>query len=182
MRRLRNGTLKGSRAPRDGTRRAELAGSPRAKALLALCAAALAGPACWSSATRSRGGTAPTQTPVGSVTTCAGGEAPLPARADLAPIDALPDPFLSLDGTRITSADQWACRRVEIAARAAAYELGDKPDKPASVTGAFNAGQLTVTISDATGKTISFTAAVTPPTNAAAPPYPAMIGIGGISI
>ena len=31
----------------------------------------------------------------------------------------LPDPFLSLDGTRITRADQWACRRAEIAAQAA---------------------------------------------------------------
>src|SRR5262249_22626868 len=105
----------------------------------------------------------------------------LPALADLPTIDALPDPFQSLDGSRITGADQWACRRVEIAAQAAAYELGDKPDKPAVVTGAFSAGTLTVTAGDGNGKTVSFPATVTLPTTGTAP-YPAMIGIGGISI
>jgi len=114
------------------------------------------------------------------LTTCAGDQAPIPALADLPSIDALPDPFQSVDGTRITSADQWACRRVEIGAQAAAYELGDKPDKPASVTGAYSGGQLTVTASDGT-KTISFVATVTLPTTGTAP-YPAMIGVGGISI
>jgi hypothetical protein len=112
--------------------------------------------------------------------TCGGSEAPLPALADLPSIDDLPDPFLSLDGTRITSADQWACRRVEIAAQAAAYELGDKPDKPASVTGSLSGNQLTVTASDGT-KTVSFTAAITLPAGGD-PPYPAMIGMGGIAI
>jgi len=141
--------------------------------------------ACWSSGDRDRsgsgsGGRGPTQPPVGTVTTCSGGEAPLPALADLPTVAALPDPFASLDGTRITSADQWACRRVEIAAQAAAYELGDKPAKPASVTGAFDAGKLTVTASDG-ATTISFDATVTLPTTGMAP-YPAMIGIGGVSI
>jgi (4-O-methyl)-D-glucuronate---lignin esterase len=158
------------------------------KALLALLAPvlfALAGPSCWSSGSRGRGGsgtggTGPTQPPVGYVTTCAGDDAPLPALADLPTVDALPDPFQSMDGSRITGADQWACRRVEIGAQAAAYELGDKPDKPASVTGAYSGGQLTVTASDGT-KTVSFAATVTLPTTGT-PPYPAMIGIGGISI
>jgi hypothetical protein len=144
--------------------------------------------ACWSSGDRNRmptgsgggGGTGPTKPPIGSVTSCSGTEAPLPALADLPSIAELPDPFLSLDGTRITSADQWACRRVEIAAQAATYELGDKPAKPATVTGAFDAGKITVTASDGT-TTISFAATVTLPTTGTAP-YPAMIGIGGVSI
>jgi hypothetical protein len=139
--------------------------------------------ACWSSGDRDRsgsGGRGPTQPPVGTVTTCAGAEAPLPALADLPSVAALPDPFASLDGTRITSADQWACRKVEIAAQAAAYELGDKPARPASITGAFDGGKLTVTASDG-AKTISFDATVTLPTTGTAP-YPAMIGIGGVSI
>jgi hypothetical protein len=156
-----------------------------------LLAAASASLSCWSGANRSRGGgtgatggTGPTEPPVGMVATCTGGQAPLPALADLTTVDALPDPFQSLDGTRITSADQWACRRVEIGAQAAAYELGDKPDKPATVTGAFDGtstpAQLTVTASDGT-KMITFAATVTLPTTGT-PPYPAMIGIGGISI
>ncbi len=142
---------------------------------------------CWSSGDRNRtpsgsGGSGPTKPPVGSVTTCSDTEAPLPALADLPVIEALPDPFLSLDGTRIGRKDQWSCRRVEIAAQAAVYELGDKPAKPASVTGSFDAaaGKLTVTASDGT-KTISFAATVTLPAAGVAP-YPAMIGVGGVSI
>ena len=134
--------------------------------------------ACWSSGNRN--GT-PGSTGVGTVTTCSDTKATLPARDDLPVSDALPDPFQSLDGTQITRKDQWSsCRRAEIAAQAAAYELGEKPGKPASVTGAFDAGKLTVTASDGT-KSISFSATVTVPTSGAAP-YPAMIGIGGIAI
>jgi len=141
---------------------------------------------CWSGGNRNggsgSGGTGPRKPPVGMVTTCSDTEAPLPALDDLPTVDALPDPFLSLDGTRITRADQWACRRTEIAAQAAAYELGDNPGKPASVTGSFDAaaGKINVTASDGT-KTASFAATVTLPTTGTAP-YPAMIGIGGIAI
>jgi len=149
--------------------------------LLALLAAGAASLSCWSSGNRGGPGSV-VHPPVGSVTTCAGDTAPLPALIDLPRIDALPDPFQSIDGTRITSADQWTCRRVEIGAQAAAYELGDKPDKPASVTGAFSNGQLTVTVGDGNGKSISFVATVTPPTNGAQTPYPAMIGMGGVGI
>lgn len=141
--------------------------------------------ACWSSGNRSHvsgsGGTGGlTKPPVGMVATCGGTDAPLPALDDLTSTTALPDPFQSLDGTRITGAAQWECRRTEIAAQAAAYELGDNPGKPASVTGSFDAGKITVTASDGT-KTISFAATVTLPTTGSAP-YPAMIGIGGISL
>src|SRR5262245_51459357 len=126
--------------------------------VLAVLAAPLPLLSCWStgnrygSGTGGTGGSGPTQPPVGAVTTCSGTEAPLPALADLPVVDALPDPFQSLDGTRIASADQWACRRVEISAQAAAYELGDNPGKPASVTGAFDAAASTinVTVSDGT--------------------------------
>ena len=115
-------------------------------------------------------------------TTCSGTQAPLLALADLPNIAELPDPFLSLDGTRIARADQWACRRAEIAAQAEVYELGAKPGKPASVTGVFDAGTITVTASEG-GKTVSFAATITPPPpGKGTPPYPAMIGIGGISI
>src|SRR6476619_2749443 len=140
---------------------------------------------CWSGGNRTGGAGGggsggPTLPPVGSVATCAGTDAPLPALGDLQSTDALPDPFQSLDGARITGADQWDCRRVEIGAQAQAYELGDNPGKPSSVTGSFDAGTINVTASDGT-KAISFAATVTLPASGTAP-YPAMIGIGGISI
>jgi len=104
----------------------------------------------------------------------------LPDYAALPSIAKLPDPFQSTDGTRITRKDQWPCRRAEIGAQAQRYELGPKPAKPATVTGAFSNNQITVSVSDA-GKNMSFAATITLPTTGS-PPYPAMIGIGGISL
>jgi hypothetical protein len=109
----------------------------------------------------------------------------------LPPVAKLPDPFLSMDGTRITTKDQWACRRSEIGVQAQAYEFGTKPGKPAMVSGAMttvvtdpDAGTsspgITVTASDGT-TSVNFTATITLPTTGT-PPYPAMIGMGGIFI
>jgi hypothetical protein len=117
---------------------------------------------------------------LGPVTTCAGTPATFPGVGALPVVTALPDPFQAMDGTRIARADQWACRAAEIGAQAQTYELGTKPPKPATVTGSFDGSNLTVNVSNG-GKSISFTAAVTFPTTGTAP-YPAMIGIGGISI
>ena len=60
------------------------------------------------------------------------------------------------------------------------YELGDKPPKPAVVSGTVSSTQISVTAGDGT-TSISFTATVQLPTTGTAP-YPAMIGIGGISL
>jgi hypothetical protein len=152
---------------------------------LGFVAAAASSLACWSSGDRQRGnsgtgGSSSGLPPVGAVITCSGSEAPLPAREDLPEVAALPDPLLSLDGTRITSAAQWACRRDEIGAQAQAYELGPMPGAPASVTGASSGGQIVVTVADG-DKTISFAATISLPATGTAP-YPAMIGIGGVSI
>jgi hypothetical protein len=162
-------------------------------ALLALVVGGAPTLACWSTARPGTSGTgtgsggtggaaAPVPIPgdVGSVTTCAGTQATYYQPADLPATQSLPDPFLAMDGTRITKASQWACRRDEIGGQAMEYELGPKPGKPVTVTGSFDGATITVTASD--GKTtISFGAPVTFPSTGS-PPYPAMIGIGGISI
>jgi hypothetical protein len=95
-----------------------------------------------------------------------------------------------MDGTRITKQSQWGCRRNEIAVQAQQYELGSKPGKPSMVTGSLTTiippdggtpkPGIAVTASDGT-HTISFSAAITLP-SAGVPPFPAMIGIGGISL
>jgi hypothetical protein len=99
--------------------------------------------------------------------------------ADLKDIPKLPDPFKMLDGSAITTKDQWTCRRAEISAQLQKYELGVKPPKPESVTGAFSGGKLTVTVK-AGSKTMSFTASITAPSGTG--PYPAMIGLAGGSL
>jgi hypothetical protein len=113
-------------------------------------------------------------------TTCAGTTPTFPTLSNLPVITALPDPFLAMDGTRITRADQWACRAGEIGGQAQVYELGPKPGAPPQVTGSWDGTNITVNVTDGT-KSISFQAAVTLPTTGTAP-YPAMIGVGGISI
>jgi hypothetical protein len=92
----------------------------------------------------------------------------------------LPDPFMSLDGTRIKSTADWTCRRAEMMAQAEQYELGTKPPKPSVVTGSFANGAITVNVTEA-GMSGSFTAMIQYPPNGT-PPYPAMIGIDGIEL
>lgn len=96
--------------------------------------------------------------------------------ADLPHIAALPDPFLSINGTSLTQKQQWPCRRAEIAAQVQHYELGTKPVAPQQVTGTVSHEKITVTVKE-NGKEISFDATIILPTTGTAP-YPAIIGIG----
>jgi hypothetical protein len=63
---------------------------------------------------------------------------PLPSIGELPIIEALPDPFEWSDGSgRITSVDDWRCRRAEIGAEVEHYELGTKPEPPESLEASF---------------------------------------------
>jgi hypothetical protein len=106
--------------------------------------------------------------------------ATLPTFASLPSNAKLPDPFKSLDGTRIAQKNQWTCRRAEISAELQQFELGAKPPPPTSTTGSVSSNSIVVNVTNA-GKSISFTATVTPPTGGKAP-YPALIAIGGTSL
>jgi hypothetical protein len=100
----------------------------------------------------------------------------LPQLAGLSANPALPDPFLSSNGHRITTRAEWTCRRAEIAAQVQEYELGPKPPKPSIVTGALEKDTLTVTAGEP-GRTVSFSVDITRPSNATGP-VPALIVIG----
>lgn len=100
----------------------------------------------------------------------------LPAASSLPNNANLPDPFKKLDGTRITSKDQWWCRRQEILKQAYNYIYGEKPTPPESVTGSVSGNSITVNVSDK-GKSISFNASITVPSGSG--PFPVMIGYGG---
>jgi hypothetical protein len=92
----------------------------------------------------------------------------------------LPDPFTSANGTKITTKAQWPCRAQEISQLFQKYELGTLPPAPSSVTATYSAGSIKVTVSDG-GKSITFSAKISTPSSGKAP-YPAIIGIGGMSI
>ncbi len=96
-------------------------------------------------------------------------------------IEEMPDPFTMQDGTAVTSRSQWICRRAEISALLQKWELGAKPEKPASVTGSLSGNSLTVTVSDGEGNELSFAASITYPDGGSAP-YPAVIAPAGGSL
>ncbi|MEU5873392.1 cellulose binding domain-containing protein [Glycomyces sp. NPDC047369] len=87
----------------------------------------------------------------------------------------LPDPFTKIDGTRITTRDQWECRRSEIKELAERTVYGDKP-QPDSVTGTVTSSRITVNVSD-NGRSTSFSATVQLPSGSG--PFPAVIVYGG---
>ena len=104
----------------------------------------------------------------------------IPAFSALTSVASLPDPFTSMSGTRIANKSDWTCRRAEISAELQQFELGAKTPAASTVTGSASGGNITVNVTSG-GKSISFMATVTLPTTGKAP-YPAMIGIGGISL
>lgn len=105
----------------------------------------------------------------------------LPGFNQLPAIASLPDPFESLDGQRITTKEQWTCRRAEIAAEVQQFELGPKPAKPSIVTGSFANGVLTVTAGEP-GRTVNFDLPITRPAGAPAGRIPLVITLNGSSL
>lgn len=72
----------------------------------------------------------------------------------------LPDPFTFLDGTKVTTKEQWDCRRKEILAIAAKYLYAPVPPAPDAVTGTVDGGAITIAVTVG-GTTANFTANVT---------------------
>jgi len=88
----------------------------------------------------------------------------------------LPDPFKKIDGTRIAGKSDWRCRREEIRKLAEKYVYGEKPPKPASVTGTVSRTRITVNVTN-NGRTAAFSASVDLPSGPG--PFPAVLVVGG---
>ncbi|GGN94225.1 hypothetical protein GCM10010112_83330 [Actinoplanes lobatus] len=91
----------------------------------------------------------------------------------------LPDPFTRINGTRISTTADWRCRRAEIREMAETYVYGQKPAKPATVTGSVSTTSITANVSDQ-GKSTSFSASVQLPSTGTAP-YPAVFVLAGVA-
>ena len=89
----------------------------------------------------------------------------------------LPDPFMGLDGKRISTKAEWKCRREEIGAMFEKLMFGTKPRNPEKVEGSYSGGTLTINVTDK-GKSGKFSVKIS---NAGTKdkPKPAMIGFGG---
>ena len=101
----------------------------------------------------------------------------LPSSAQLEELATLPDPFLGLNGARITAKSQWRCRREEIKQLAERFIYGPKPVKPESVTGTVTDTNVSVTV-EREGRTATFSASISMPAGVTGP-VPAVIGYGG---
>ena len=104
---------------------------------------------------------------------CAAPPAPV-AFSALPAIANLPDPFLMTNGTRITTKDQWRCRRAEIKSIVEYWESGPKGAPPTSLTATLSGGKLTVV---ATQGSTSITLSGTLSTPSGNGPFPLIIGM-----
>ncbi|UED83297.1 cellulose-binding protein [Streptomyces profundus] len=107
-----------------------------------------------------------------------GAHCAVPSPGPATPEQLLPDPFTRLDGTRITEAADWECRRAEIRELAESTVYGEKPDPPQSVTGTVSTNGITVNVTDQ-GRSASFSASVELPSGTGAGPVPAVVVLGG---
>ncbi|GAA3592454.1 hypothetical protein GCM10022419_089150 [Nonomuraea rosea] len=100
----------------------------------------------------------------------------LPDAGSLPTNSRLPDPFRKLDGTRMSAKSEWRCRREEIKRLAEKFVYGEKPGKPASVTGTVSRTGITVNVNH-NGRSSSFSASVALPSGSG--PFPAVVVLGG---
>ncbi|WP_440067019.1 fibronectin type III domain-containing protein [Streptosporangium sp. OZ121] len=100
----------------------------------------------------------------------------LPDAGSLPTDSRLPDPFRKLNGTRISTTSEWRCRREEIKKLAEKFVYGEKPVKPATVTGTVSNSGITVNVSH-NGRSSSFSAGVSLPSGSG--PFPAVVVLGG---
>ena len=89
----------------------------------------------------------------------------------------LPDPFMGLDGKRISSKADWKCRREEIGAMYEKLMFGEKPRNPEKVEGSYSGGTLTINVTDK-GKSGKFSVKISD-AGTKDKPKPALIGFGG---
>lgn len=100
----------------------------------------------------------------------------LPSTGALTSDSKLPNPFVKMDGTPLSSKSEWLCRREEILQQAQEFIYGDKPvPEPDDVAGTVSGSSITVTVNGGAGG--YFSATVTLPDVGLAP-YPAVISFG----
>ena len=94
--------------------------------------------------------------------------------AKLKKVDTLPNPFEWTDGSgKVTSFDEWECRRNEIKDEIEKYEIGKKPET-AKVEASYNGGSLKVVVTD-NGQSLTLTSSIKLPTGNG--PFPIIIGM-----
>ena len=102
-----------------------------------------------------------------------------PAFSALSTIANLPDPFLMINGTRMTIRDQWRCRRAEISSLIQYWGTGPKGAPPPTETATFSGGKLTVVVTQGS-TSITLSSTITTPSGAG--PFPIVISMDGSGV
>lgn len=111
-----------------------------------------------------------------------GEECDLPEPEALSPAShKLPDPFLMADGTRMSSAAQWACQRAWLKKNVEKFVHGAKPPKPETVTGTVSATTINVHVEDG-GKSADFSFPIAGRPSGASGAVPAMFQADGSGV
>lgn len=111
-----------------------------------------------------------------------GEDCDLPEPEALSPAShKLPDPFLMADGTRMSSAAQWACQRAWLKKNVEKFVHGAKPPKPETVTGTVSATTISVHVEDG-GKSADFSFPIAGRPSGAAGAVPAMFQADGSGV
>jgi hypothetical protein len=100
----------------------------------------------------------------------------MPTFAQLTANPQLPDPFTFLDGSRVTTKADWACRRKEISLLAQEFIFGRKPPPPDSLQATFANNALDITVTQG-NQTVNFSVPVTRPNGDG--PFPGILSLGG---
>lgn len=90
----------------------------------------------------------------------------------------LPDPFSFTTGGRVSTFDDWTCRRNQIKSDIENYEIGPKQPRPSTITATYSGGRLTVNVTE-NGQTLTLTSTVTMPSGTG--PFPVVIGMNAPS-
>ncbi|WP_437492867.1 hypothetical protein WME75_19095 [Sorangium sp. So ce1014] len=101
----------------------------------------------------------------------------IPTMAELEENPKMPDPFTFLDGTRVTSKADWACRRKEISLLAQEFIYGKNPGPPESIEATYSGGKLNITVSNG-GRSIELSVNIKAASGGGGGPTPAIFSIG----
>jgi len=86
----------------------------------------------------------------------------------------MPDPFTFLDGSKVTTKEDWVCRQKEISELAQAFIYGPKPPPPETLNASFSNGTLTLDMENA-GRQWTLTVNITTPSGNG--PFPAVFDV-----
>jgi len=102
----------------------------------------------------------------------------MPELSKLPVIEPLTDPFEWSDGSgRSTKFKDWARRRAQIGEEIQFYEIGDKPNRPDTISATISDSNVLIVIVVRNGETLKLTSQLTYPSSGTGP-FPAVIGVG----